>query len=171
MQPPPPPMHCSGNHLSSVKLCHCLSFVRVSGEPKRLAVPSLSPAQTLRNAHLQLPMPTSPTFLRRQRALAALALLPPSVREARRPRPSFLRTPHPLLRWSLGRRRGLGDSHPDPSTVAGAGRLPAGKIHRPSRPGQGQMKHLPRLRRPFAGWAASALPGPRSPTPPPPEEV
>lgn len=29
--------------------------------------------------------------------------------------------------------------------------LPAGEIRCPSRPGQGQMKHLPRLRRPFSG--------------------
>lgn len=54
----------------------------------------------------------------------------------------------------------LGARKPAPGTAVRRrrrrGRLPAGEIHGPSRPGQGQMKHLPRLRRPFAGWALSA---------------
>lgn len=45
------------------------------------------------------------------------------------------------------------------------GRLPAGEIHCPSGSGQGQMKHLPRLRRPFTGWAPSAPQDRSRPTP------
>lgn len=58
-------------------------------------------------------------------------------RDARRCRP-HTHAPEAALR-----RRGLGPGCP----ARRLRRLPAGEIHRPSRPGQGQMQHLPRLRR------------------------
>lgn len=64
----------------------CLAFPLPSPDP------STHPPPTPKAKKLRAPGAGS------QSPLAALALLPPPVREAGRPRPSFLQTPHPLLR-------------------------------------------------------------------------